>query len=81
MSGSWRGILAVKLKNAMIDKENKEAVFYGKRAGIVFCWRTDMLEILPLVRLCYGYNDGIFEREVSFQLYWLVFSASFSVKV
>ena len=64
----------------MIDKENKEAVFFGKWISVVLCWRTDMFEILPFVRLCYGYNDGIFEREVSFQLHWLIFSASFSVK-
>jgi len=57
-----------------IDRENRGLFFSLRRVSIMFFWHTDMFEILPLVRLCYGYIRGIFYGEVVLQVMWMIFS-------
>lgn len=59
--------------------DENEWVWSGGRFSGTICWHTDLLEILPIVRLSYGYIKEIYEGEISFQIHWLIFCVSITL--
>ena len=59
-------------------RDDFSVCFFIWRVCIQFCWHTDVLDLLPCVRLWAGYIEGIYYKEAGFEITWLIFS--FSVK-
>lgn len=56
-----------------LDKEIGEAGLSISPVFISVGWRNFVLEIIPTVRLCWGYERTSFYKELTFQINWLTF--------
>ena len=63
----------------MKQLDNNEWVWLAGRFAGTVCWQTDLLELLPTVRLNYGYLQDVYEGEISFQFHWLTFCISITL--
>ena len=56
-----------------LDKEIGEAGLSISPVFMSVGWRNFVLEIIPTVRLCWGYERTSFYKELTFQINWLTF--------